>query len=204
MRRGEALGLDWNAHVDLDSEISGVPHPHVTIARTLAVSDNHAAGGPGYAFGEPKTPRGYRRVSLDPETVAMLRVHRARQAAEKLAIGGGYCDLGLVFCEPDGTPLHPGTVSEGFRRLTRQLGLPLSLHGLRHTWATLALKAGIHPKVVQERLGHSKIAVTLDLYSQVSLGMDAEAATRVAKLLEEPMAESGPGSAPSVSGGTQR
>ncbi|HWB66182.1 MAG TPA: tyrosine-type recombinase/integrase [Mycobacteriales bacterium] len=76
-------------------------------------------------------------------------------------------------------------VSQQFRRLVKRFQMPaLSVHGLRHTWATLALQAGIHPKVVQERLGHAQISVTLDTYSHVTPALDREAATTVAALLE--------------------
>jgi integrase len=81
-----------------------------------------------------------------------------------------------------GTPLHPDRWTQQFKRHVERLGLPPvgGPHALRHTWATLALEAGVHPKVVSERLGHSTIAITLDTYSHVVEGMDAEAATTVA------------------------
>ena len=116
-------------------------------------------------------------MALDPGTVAALRRQRQRRAEERLAVGPGWHDRRLVFTDVAGAPLHPGSVSATFTRRVRALGLPtISIHGLRHTWATLALAAGIHPKVVQERLGHSSIAITLGIYSHVTPGMDEAAA----------------------------
>jgi len=92
-----------------------------------------------------------------------------------------------VFCWPDGRPYHPEAFSKSFDRKLRQAAfadLPvIRLHDLRHTWATLALQAGVHPKVVQERLGHSHISITLQTYSHVMPSMQTDAADRVAALL---------------------
>ena len=101
-----------------------------------------------------------------------------------MLMGAGWKDNDLVLCKVDGEPLHPDHFSRGFTRRVARFGLPkLSLHGLRHTWATLALKARVHPKVVQERLGHSTISITLDVYSHVTAGMQADAAAIVADLM---------------------
>ncbi len=135
-------------------------------------------------MGTPKTAKGRRTVTLDAVTVAALREHRKRQAAERLQLGGGWRDLDLVFCRVDGTPLHPERFSRSFVDRVRQLGLPkIRLHDLRHGWATLALAAGVHPKVVQERLGHANIAITLDTYSHVTAGLHGDAAEKVAGLV---------------------
>jgi hypothetical protein len=99
-------------------------------------------------------------------------------------MGAGFTDHGLVFCRPDGGPLHPERFSRTFSRETAKIGLPaIRLHDLRHTWATLALSAGEHPKVVQERLGHANVAITLDVYSHVSEGLHSDAASRVASII---------------------
>jgi integrase len=115
--------------------------------------------------------------------VAALRAHRSRQHQERLVAGSLYGDQGLVFCSRIGDPMHPKVVSNQFRKAVACHAMPyLSVHGLRHSWATLALPAGIHPKIVQERLGHSTISITLDIYSQVNPAMDADAANTVAAL----------------------
>ncbi len=132
----------------------------------------------------PKGKRG-RSVALDPVTVAALRAHRLRQMEERMHWGPAWQDTGLVFTHPDGAPLHPDTVTKRLRRLVRAAGLPwVKLHGLRHTHATLMLEAGVNIKIVQERLGHSSIAITGDVYSHVTPGMQDEAAARVAAIVD--------------------
>ncbi|MDQ3053362.1 MAG: tyrosine-type recombinase/integrase, partial [Actinomycetota bacterium] len=102
----------------------------------------------------------------------------------RLLIGAGWRDHDLVFSRVDGTPLHPERFSRSFAERSRQLGLPkIRLHDLRHGWATMALAAGVHPKVVQERLGHASISITLDTYSHVSPALHGEAAETVAALV---------------------
>jgi integrase len=135
-------------------------------------------------IGSPKTSRGRRTVALDPGTVAVLRRHRLTQLAERLIMGAGFTDHGLVFCRPDGLPLHPERFSRTFESEAARAGLPrIRLHDLRHTWATLALAAGEHPKVVQERLGHANVSITLDIYSHVTEGPHSDAAGRVAGII---------------------
>ncbi len=176
MRRGEVLGLRW-ADVDLDA---GSLH----ITRTLITTDVQRKGSPGFAWGTPKTKKGRRTVALDPATVLALRQHRTRQLAERLALGANYADGDLVVCGPDGSPLHPKSLSYKFGRAAKAAGLTtIRLHDLRHSHATLALKAGIHPRVVQERLGHANVSITLDTYSHVDLEMQAAAAKSVAALV---------------------
>jgi integrase len=174
MRRGECLGLRWS-DVDLAAG-------RVSIAQTVIMVHHDIR------VGSPKTSRGRRTVELDPETVAALREQRKRQAAERLLMGAGFTDNGLVFCMPDGGPLHPERFSRTFSRQTAHAGLPpIRLHDLRHTWATLALQNGVHPKIVQERLGHANVSITLDVYSHVSEGLHSDAATRVASMIFGPV-----------------
>lgn len=176
MRRGEALGLRWS-DIDLDAG-------QLAIRRTLITTDVQRKGEPGMDWGTPKTKKGRRSVALDPATVAALKVHRKRQLEERLALGTGYADQDLVVCKVDGSPIHPKTVSYYFGQHVKRLGLPkIRLHDLRHTHATLALRAGIHPRVVQERLGHANVSITLDTYSHVDLQMQADAAAQVSALL---------------------
>ena len=172
MRRGEALGLRW-ADVDLGAGT-------VTVTRTLIIVDHVAQ------FGQPKTAAGARTIALDERTTAALRSHRARRAAERLSLGQGQASSDeLAFADTSGDWLHPEAVSKRFDRRANRYGLPhIGVHGLRHTWATLALRAGVHPRIVQQRLGHSTIAVTLGVYSHVTDGMDLGAAQQVAALFE--------------------
>ncbi|HVD18697.1 MAG TPA: tyrosine-type recombinase/integrase, partial [Propionibacteriaceae bacterium] len=174
MRRGEALGLRWS-DVDLTAGRASISQTVIMVHHDIEV-------------GSPKTARGRRTVALDPGTVAALREHRKRQAAERLLMGVGFTDHGLAFCLPDGRPLHPERFSRTFSRQTAHAGLPaIRLHDLRHTWATLALSAGEHPKVVQERLGHANVSITLDVYSHVSEGLHSDAASRIAKIIFGPV-----------------
>ena len=170
VRRGEALALRWS-DVDLDAA-------RASIARSLAWVGSEAT------FTEPKTTRSRRVVPLAPETVAAVREHRRRQLEERLAAGPHYDDQGLVFAAEDGAPLSPKNVTKAFGRAVERSGLPrLTLHGLRHTWATLALGAGIPAKVASEMLRHSSTAITLDTYSHVSEGMTRDAADTVGALI---------------------
>ena len=106
---------------------------------------------------------------------------------QRLLVGSGFVDQDFVFCEPDGSPLHPERVYQAFKRRVHKHDFPtLSPHGLRHTWATIALANGVHPRVVQERLGHAHISITLQTYSHVQPTMHDDAAALVAGLIMSP------------------
>ena len=166
LRRGEALGSRWS-DIDLDNG-------RVHVTQTMIV-----IGWQVYV-GQSKTQAGRCPVALDPLTVEVLRRHLHESAQTTTP---GAAASGLVFCAPDGEPLHPERVYQAFRRALIRHKLPtIPLHGLRHTWATIALQTGIHPLVVQERLGHSNIAITLQTYSHVLPTMHDDAATSVAAL----------------------
>lgn len=170
LRRGEAVGLRWS-DVDLDAGRLHIVQTIISVRGKVSV-------------GEPKTLRGRRPIALDAGTVAVLRAHRRAMLEERLLLGASFIDQDLVFHRPDGQCLRPEGVSDTFKRTVRRLGLPpLTLKGLRHTWATLALEQGIHPRVVQERLGHSTIAITLGIYSHVAPTLHDEAAEIVAGLV---------------------
>lgn len=169
MRRGEVVGLRWK-DVDLEAGRLSVKSALVSVRYQVIES-------------QPKTEHGRRPISLDPLTVSALREGRVRELEERLLCGEGWIDNGLDFTRPDGSGLHPDRVSKLFDLAAARAGVPrIRLHDVRHTWATTALRAGVHPKIVSERLGHSSIQVTLDIYSHVSEEQDREAATVVADL----------------------
>jgi integrase len=169
MRRGEILGLPWSG-VDLKRS-------RLSVTRSLVTVNGRTE------FSPPKTSKGRRVVALDRETVAVLRSHRATQAQQKLLLGPMHEDHDLVICQPIGRPIDPDGFSKKFRRQVKNLGLPpIRLHDARHTHATMALQAGVHVKVVSERLGHSSIALTLDTYSHAIPAMQEEAAEQIAAL----------------------
>ena len=125
-----------------------------------------------------------RNIAPDPATLGALRAHRARQAKEKLALGPSYEDQDLVFAREDGRSMHPERLSKLFALSVRDANLPrIRFHDLRHTHATLALQAGVHPKIVSERLGHGDVGVTLNVYSHTIPALEEEAAARVAALV---------------------
>ena len=171
MRRGEALGLKWT---DVDFEGA-----RVSIQRSRVLAGVQVLEHP------PKTRTGRRAVPLDAVTLAALKAWKARQAAERLAWGPTWSDGGWLFTREDGEPLHPGFVTKRFREAVAATTLPpIRLHDLRHTCATLMLAAGVHAKVVQERLGHATISQTLDIYSHTTPSLHSGAAEKLAAIVD--------------------
>lgn len=170
LRRGEVAGLKWT-DVDLDTGQILIVRTRVAVGWQVEVS-------------EPKTRRSRRTVVIDEFTIEALRAHHADQARDRLAAGDQWPDMGFVFCREDGYPIHPMEITKNFRLLSEEAGVPpIRLHDLRHTAATLALKAGVHPKIVSERLGHANVAFTLDVYSHMVPGLQEEAARKVEQLV---------------------
>lgn len=163
LRRGELLGLRWN---DADLERG-----------TLRVGRSLVREGGSHKLGETKTRRGRRQVNLTPRAVAALKAHRKRQLEESVKLAGLYKDRGLIFATNVGTPLNPeNVVKRSFKPLLKRAGLPeIRFHDLRHTCATLLMGRGVHPKLVQELLGHATIAMTLDTYSHYLPSMGDQA-----------------------------
>jgi len=171
-RRSEALGLRWT---DVDLE-----HGTASIVQTL----QRLPKGQGLAFLPTKSAKSRRAIKLDAGTVAMLREHRGTQLLAKADLGATYKDNGLVFPNEFGEPLSPSIVSRTFKKLVGEAGTPRTrLHDLRHAHATEMLKAGVHLKVVQERLGHSTIAITSDFYTHVAPTLQEEAADAFAEAM---------------------
>lgn len=126
-----------------------------------------------------KTAKSKRLVSLSPSTVIVLSEHKDAEAKQRESLGLPFTEDDYVFAHYDGSPLLPDSVTQVWRRLARRIDLQgVRLHDARHTHASLMLKQGIHPKIVQERLGHSSIQITLDIYSHVAPGLQQAAANK--------------------------
>ena len=164
LRRSELLGLRWDA-IDVDNR------------RLMVIRKLQRITGMGLLEGQPKTARSKRSIALSPVAVTLLHEVRAQQLERRLALGPVWQEMGYVFTQNDGTPIDPDRVSRDFARVIREAGLPhLTVKGLRHAHASVLLSSGIHPKIVSERLGHSNIAITMDIYSHVLPGLQENAA----------------------------
>jgi integrase len=171
VRLGEALALRW-ADIDL---LEG----HANIRRAL-----QRQRGAGMVFVEPKSSRGRRTVPFPPETLKALEAHRRDLDRERQQAAKLWQENDLVFPSPDGRPRDMTYLSFTFHRGLRRAGLPrLRIHDLRHTAATHLLTKHVHPKVVQDLLGHSTIAITLDTYSHVMPALAKEASVYMSSLI---------------------
>lgn len=155
MRIGEILGLTW-ADIDLDAKTLKVRQQQQRVGKTLYTC-------------EPKTERSARSIALTQQAVDALRAHKQIQVDEfRAGIDVGRVMSGRVFTNEKGAPVENGTVLRQFQRLCKDADLPrMRLHDLRHSCATLLLTRGVHPRVVMEILGHSTIAMTMNVYSHV-------------------------------------
>jgi integrase len=164
MRQGELLALKWQ-DVDLENA-------------TLSVRRTITKSGGRLLLGEPKTRKSRRTIDLTEASVETLREHLARQTEEITILGDRYKDAGLVFTSEVGTLINPTNLRRrSFAPLLEKAKAPrVRFHDLRHTCATLLFSRNVHPKEVQELLGHANISITLDTYSHVIPGMRARAA----------------------------
>ena len=171
LRQGELIGLKWS---DLDWN-----NKRLRIQRQVQRQKNK-----GLVFSEPKTNAGRRIIVLGSSTIEKLREHYQRQPLERQFAGIYWVENDLIFPNSHGNPLEPSNLLKDFKNLLKIAGLPdIRFHDLRHTAATLMLQQNTHPKVVQERLGHSDISLTLNTYSHVLPGMQEEAAEKLDELI---------------------
>lgn len=134
----------------------------------------------------PKTPKSRRLVPIPGVTMDGLKHHKVEQARHRLQLGEGYKTLDLVFAAPDGGPWNPLSFTVAFMELVRRPGMTrVRFHDLRHTHATQMLALGIHPKIASERLGHSTVGLTLDMYSHVLPSMQDELVEKIDRLMRE-------------------
>ncbi len=175
LRPSEALALRW----------SDIEWGNGSSAVRVCVQRARVKDAGGYRFDSCKTDRSRRTVTLPAEAAQTLKAHRARQNAEKLAIGAAYKDDGLVFASETGSsPDYRNIVDRHFAPALTRAKLPaMRLYNLRHTAATLLMAAGTHPKIVADRLGHSTITLTMDTYSHVLPNMQRQASDALENLL---------------------
>jgi integrase len=173
MRRGELLALQWG-DIDFSREL-------LQVRRTIARIPNQ-----GFVTSEPKTAKSRRAIFLTDLAITALKRHRLNQDEARQKAGSAWQDQHWVFCTEVGTPLEPTTMLRySFWPLLERAGIPrLRFHDLRHSSATLLLVMGVHPKVVQELLGHSNISMTLDTYSHTIPSLQAEALNQLSTLLQ--------------------
>ncbi|GAC1656448.1 MAG: site-specific integrase [Ktedonobacteraceae bacterium] len=163
MRRGEILGLHWK---DIDFENRSVQVRH-TVDRI---------GKFGIMESEPKTSSSRRKILLPDFVIESLKEHRTRQTEARLKVGEAWQENDLVFCNIYGGFWDPANLLTSFGKLLKDAGLPhMRFHDLRHSTATILLTMGVHPKVVQELLGHTNISLTMDTYSHVLPSMQRDA-----------------------------
>ena len=190
LRQGELLGLTWE-NVDLDKGTLQVRYQLQWVKQEPAISGKRKE--PTWVLTEPKSAKSRRTVTLPQVAVQALKTHRVQQVAEKLRLGEVWQDFGFVFTTPIGTPQDASNLRRmSFQPLLERAGVPkIRFHDLRHTCATVLLAQGVHPKVVQEQLGHSQISLTLDTYSHVLPALQQEAANEMDKMFGKKKAGDG-------------
>lgn len=170
LRRGELLALRWD---DIDFE-NGI----------LKVRRNMVKGKNGYIIKAPKSEAGVRDIHLGSDVVKELNQARVEYMKEMLAYGPGYQNLGFVIRRADGSPYCPDSMTRKWIRFLERNGLPkIRLHDLRHSNATALIQAGVNPRVVQQRLGHADVNITLNTYTHVLPEMDIEAAEKLDSMI---------------------
>ena len=179
LRRGELLGLKWQdinfttGTLQVRRILSRVP--------TQAAKREHT-----YVEAEPKTQKSRRNVVIASFALELLKQHRVQQLETKLKAGTAWQEHDYVFCTLVGTHLGPNHVVEEFKKLLKKAELPdIRFHDLRHSAASLLLTAGVHPKIVQEILGHTQISMTMDIYSHVLPGMQEDAMNKLHDALKK-------------------
>lgn len=180
MRQGKLLGLRWR-DVNLTLGVASVQQTFYSLGGNKKLGEDAQM-----LFKAPKTEKARRQVALPSLVLEELRTLRDAQTEHHRLLSEGYHDHGLIFCQASGKPLYAhNVVRRDFHKVLERAKLPrIRFHDLRHCHATLLLQRGVHPKVVQERLGHTTIGMTLDTYSHVMPGMQEQAVRRLeARLL---------------------
>ena len=167
MRRSELCGLRWE-------------NVNLATGRLMVLVTLQRITGNGLVEGQPKTQKSRRSIALSVSAIDLLHIVRGNQIEHRARVEPAWMDAGYVFTKADGRPVDPDEVTHAFKKIVDDSGLPhLTLHGLRHAHATLLLASGVHLKIVSERLGHSTITTTADIYSHVLPGMQEIAANAI-------------------------
>ena len=170
LRRGELLALRWE-HIDFQNNL-------------LKVRSNMVRGEEDYIIKAPKSEAGIRDIRLGEEVMAVLRKEKIKYTTDMFAYGRGFQNLGFVIRQEDGSPLRPDSMSRKWRRFLEEYNLPsIRFHDLRHSNATALIQAGVNPRVVQQRLGHSDVNITLNTYTHVLPEMDIDAAEKLDSIM---------------------
>ncbi len=170
LRRGELLALTWD-DIDFDNNI-------------IKVRRNMVRGANGYIIKSPKTEAGIRDIRTGDDVMKELRKAKTQYMTDKLSYGPAFQNLGFVIRQEDGSPLFPDSMSRKWRRFLERMNLPkIRLHDLRHSNATALIQAGVNPRVVQQRLGHSDVNITLNTYTHVLPEMDMDAAAKLDEIM---------------------
>jgi len=172
MRRGELLGLHWQ---DIDFKTRSL-HVRRTVNRI---------GKFGLVESEPKTQRSRRKITLPVFVIDILKQHQEYQKEMREKAGSQWRETGVVFCNMYGSYYEPSNLHDAYKKLLKSAGLPdIRFHDLRHSAATILLGMGVHPKIVQELLGHSSISITMDIYSHVLPSIQLEAMDKLDDLFK--------------------
>ncbi len=170
LRRGELLALRWE-NIDFKNNL-------------LKVRYNMVNGEDGCIIKAPKSEAGIRDISLGKDVMDVLALAKAQYEMDALEYGGGFQDLNFVIHQKDGSPIKPDSMTQKWERFVESNDLPkIRLHDLRHSNATALIQAGVNPRVVQQRLGHSDVNITLNTYTHVLPEMDIEAAEKLDSIL---------------------
>ena len=170
LRRGELLALRWD-NVDFKNKV-------------LKIRSNMVRGEKDYVIKAPKSEAGVRDISLGDEVLAVLQKERTKYVTDIFSYDGHFQNLNFVIRQEDGSPLRPDSMSRKWRRFLEEHKLPsIRFHDLRHSNATALIQAGVNPRVVQQRLGHADVNITLSTYTHVLPEMDVEAAEKLDQIM---------------------
>ena len=170
LRRGELLALRWD-NVDFKNKV-------------LKIRSNMVRGEKDYVIKAPKSEAGVRDISLGDEVLAVLQKERTKYVTDIFSYNGHFQNLNFVIRQEDGSPLRPDSMSRKWRRFLEEHKLPsIRFHDLRHSNATALIQAGVNPRVVQQRLGHADVNITLSTYTHVLPEMDVEAAEKLDQIM---------------------